>query len=152
MNERLTPFWAGFLAATGRPKDTAYAAAYSFDLTEKSAAELLALVLQGRKKATASSKRYFESTGEPLPKVGDLCILLDWQGNPRCVVETQAVTILPLRDMTFDLCSHEGEDASLESWQENHTRFFTAEGQQLGYAFSWDMPVVFEDFRLVYAP
>lgn len=44
----------------------------------------------------------------------------------------------------------EGEDDTLESWRAGRTRFFTREGAELGYEFSQDMPVVFEDFRVIY--
>lgn len=41
-------------------------------------------------------------------------------------------------------------DDSLDSWRANHIRFFTEEGRLLGYAFSENMPVVFEDFEIVF--
>lgn len=44
----------------------------------------------------------------------------------------------------------EGEDDTLESWRAGHIRFFKEEGNELGYEFSNDMPVVFEDFEIVY--
>lgn len=86
-----------------------------------------------------------------LPKPGRLSIVTDWAGNPRCGIETTAVTILPLRKMTLELCSREGEDDSLESWRRNHIRFFTEEGKALGYAFLEEMPVAFEDFAVIYS-
>ena len=52
--------------------------------------------------------------------------------------------------MTFDLCRLEGEDDSLDSWRRSHIAFFTAEGEQAGYSFTEDMPVIFEQFRVVY--
>ena len=43
-----------------------------------------------------------------------------------------------------------GEDECLETWQEAHRRFFTQDGDEMGYAFTEDMPVLFEDFEVVY--
>lgn len=60
------------------------------------------------------------------------------------------MTILPFKDMTFDICKREGEDETLESWQRGHIRYYTAEGKQLGYEFTEDLPIVFEDFKVVY--
>lgn len=82
--------------------------------------------------------------------MGDYSIITDWDGIPRCVIETTAVTILPYKDITFDICKREGEDDSLESWQRGHERFFIEDGKELGYEFSQDMPVVFEDFKVVF--
>ena len=48
-------FWAAFLAETGLPADTRYESCFHFELTEKWANALLALVLSGQKKATCSS-------------------------------------------------------------------------------------------------
>lgn len=107
-------------------------------------------MLLGQKKATASSLWSYELEGEPLPVPGDLHIVTDWAGMPKCVIETVGVTILPFSEITFDICKREGEDDTLESWQEGHRRFFQAEGEILGYAFHEDMPVVFEDFQVVF--
>jgi uncharacterized protein YhfF len=52
--------------------------------------------------------------------------------------------------MTYDICKREGEDDTLESWQKGHRHFFTEEGKELGYVFSESMPVIFEDFKVVY--
>ena len=143
-------FWAEFLSKTGRDPDSRYLECFHFDLNEHSANSLLALVLAGKKRATASSLHAFAAEQMGLPKPGSLSIVTDWAGVPHCVIETTAVTILPFREVTFEICSREGEDDSLESWQRGHTRFFTEDGKALGYEFSEDMPVVFEDFAVVY--
>ncbi|MFC4386598.1 ASCH domain-containing protein [Gracilibacillus marinus] len=150
-NQKLTNFWNTFLTETNRPKSTTYLEAFHFELTEKLANDLLHLVLIGQKKATASSLWSYEIEGERLPEVGDLSIVTDWEGNPRCVIETTAVTILPFSEMTYDICKREGEDDTLDSWRNGHIRFYKEEGKMLGYEFSEDMPVVFEDFEVVYS-
>ncbi len=48
-------FWQRFLKTKELPKDTKYFEAFHFELTKKSANDLLKLVLEGKKKATASS-------------------------------------------------------------------------------------------------
>lgn len=69
---------------------------------------------------------------------------------PRCVIETISVTIIPFSDITYDICKREGEDDTLESWRAGHINFFKEEGKKLGYEFKNDMPVIFEDFEVVY--
>lgn len=150
MADRIEAFWQQFLLATGRSTETRPSDVFSFDITEKSANALLELVLLGKKRATSSSLLAYELDGEPIPKEGDLSIVTDWAGNPRCVIMTKAVTIIPYKDMTFELCSREGEDDCLESWQRNHERFFSHDAEASGYIFSPDMPVVFEDFEVIY--
>ncbi len=143
-------FWDRFLMNTGRGRNTKYLEVFHFDLTEYWANELLKLVLEGTKRATSSSLKYFQIKGLKLPETGDLSIVTDWQGTPRCVIETAAVTILPFKDMTYDICKREGEDECLETWQKGHISFFKGEGKELGYKFDEEMLIVFEDFGVVY--
>ena len=143
-------FWNQFLMETGKDADTAYIECFHFELTEKLANELLSLVLTGQKQATASSLYAFEIEGNRLPQVGDYSIVTDWEGNPRCVIETTAVAIVPFKSIPFDLCKREGEDENLQSWRDGHIRFFQEDGKRLGYAFTEDMPVVFEDFKVAF--
>jgi len=143
-------FWQRFLETKKLPKDTKYFEAFHFDLTKETANSLLKLVLDGKKKATASSLEAFRKENEKLPIPGDYSIVTDFDGNPYGVIQTSAVTILPYRFMTFDICKREGEDENLESWQKNHKKFFTEEGKLIGYKFSESMLVVFEDFELLY--
>ncbi|HEX3023160.1 MAG TPA: ASCH domain-containing protein [Lachnospiraceae bacterium] len=147
---RINEFWQEFIQYTGIDKDTKYLESFHFELTEKLANELLHLVLIGQKKATASSLPGYEIEGNRIPQAGDYSIVTDWEGNPRCVIRTTNVRIIPFRDITYDICKLEGEDDTLESWRKGHINFFEADGKELGYTFSEDMPVVFEEFEVVY--
>lgn len=149
-NETATSFWKRFLKATDRADDFKYFECFHFDANKASADKLLRLVLKGKKTATSSSLLAYKGDNSPLPKVGDCSIVTDWDGVPHCVIETTRVTILPFREMTYDICKREGEDDTLESWQKGHIAFFTEDGKASGYTFGWDMPVVFEDFKVVY--
>lgn len=122
---------------------------WHFELTEKACNTLLDLVLKGQKRATSSSLAAFELGDETIPKEGELSVITDWDGNPRCVVRTKKVYILPYEEITYDLAKLEGEDETLDSWKRSHERFFTREGEMLGYHFSPQMPVVFEEFEIV---
>ena len=144
----IDPFWQNFLKETGRSTETTCFDCFHFDLNERSANELLALVLSGKKRATASSLYAFAPGEAPSP--GNLSIVTDWDGNPRCVIETKRVQVIPFREMTFTICSREGEDECLETWQVGHRRFFSEDAKEMGYEFSEDMPVLFEDFEVIY--
>lgn len=143
-------FWNKFLKETNRNETVKYLDIFHFELTERLANELLHLVLIGQKKATSSSLWAYDIEGENIPNVGDLSIITDWEGVPRCVIETIGIIVIPLSKMTYDICKREGEDDTLDSWYIGHVRYFKEEGNELGYEFSDDMPVVFEDFEVVY--
>ena len=121
---------------------------WHFELTENACNYLLDLVLKGIKKATSSSYDGYEED-EEMPKVGDLSVITDWDGNPRCVIRTTKIRIIPFKDITYDIAKLEGEDENLESWRKTHEKFFKAEGEELGYTFSDDMKVLFEEFEVV---
>ena len=148
MNE-IEAFWKRFLAKKQLEESTKYLEAFHFEATEEGANRLLELVLSGQKRATASSLPAWSIEGIK-PRVGDYSIVTNWEGKPRCVIQTVQITELPFREMTYDICKREGEDECLETWQQNHRTFFTADGEELGYEFTEDMMVFFEDFEVVY--
>lgn len=150
MDEKAAHYWAKFIKDTGRDPATPCYSVFHFELTRELSESLLELVLSGKKTATASSRNSFEIDGERLPVIGDLSVVTDFEGNPKCVIETTLVTLIPYGEMTFEICSREGEDDCLESWQRGHEKFFRNEGKEMGYTFSEDHMVVFEDFRVIY--
>lgn len=143
-------FWKSFLVNTGRPSDTPCYDCFHFELTKEVSDRLLALVLSGKKQATASSLRYYEMSGEAITECGALSIVTTFEGHPVCVIETTNVMILPFSEITYDICKREGKDDTLESWREGHEAFFRAEGEETGYTSDEQLPVVFEDFKVIY--
>mgnify|MGYP001106400008 CR=1 FL=1 len=118
---------------------------------QKDANELVQLVLEGAKRATASLHRTYKFENEEVPKEGSHVVITDWEGTAKCIIKNHKISILPFKDITEDHARIEGEgDLSLEYWREGHIRFFTMECEVMGIEFSQDMLVVFEEFHLVY--
>lgn len=149
-NRVIDEFFIRFLQKENLDLSTKYLEAFHFELSEKLANELLDLVLQGKKRATASSVEAYKDSSESMPEIGDYSIITDWDNNPRCVIKTTNVQLIPFKEMSYDICKREGEDDTLKSWQDGHRRFYVEEGKKLGYTFDTDMLVVFEDFEVVY--
>lgn len=105
---------------------------------------LLALVRDGKKRATCGALRDFRAGGEPLPVVGRRDIALDWEGFPALVIETTEVAIRRFGDVEADFALSEGEDETLEGWQAGHRAYFERNG-----GWSEDMELVCERFRLI---
>lgn len=124
--------------------------AWAFGATPPQADDLLSLVLEGVKTGTASSLWDYEATGDPLPAVGELSILLDGRGEPRAVIETTDVRIIAFDAVTAEHAHAEGEgDRTLDHWRAVHERFWR-EHSENARAFAPDMPVVCELFRLIH--
>ncbi|MCL2616668.1 MAG: ASCH domain-containing protein [Defluviitaleaceae bacterium] len=143
-------FWQEFLAAKGLDASTKHYDCFHFCNEEKLANDLLALVLSGVKVATSSAFPAYAAEGAALPQVGNYSIVTDFAGKPFCVIQTTAVTVMPFGEVTYEICKREGEDKTLDTWREGHIKFFTQDAQEYGYEFSEAMPIVFEDFAMVY--
>lgn len=124
--------------------------AWSFGGDAEHADELLSLVLEGRKTATASALWDYEAEGEDLPQPGTLGIVLDGSGRPHALVETTEVRVVPFDEVDAEHAHDEGEnDRTLASWREIHERFFSQWASH-DRGFEPDMPVVLERFRVLY--
>lgn len=145
-------FWRDFLAATGRPADTAVSDVFFFADSEAAASELAALVLAGTKVGTASLVWTYEREGEAVPKAGDLSIVTSFAGAPLCVIETTAVAIRPFDEVPADFAASEGEgDLSLAYWRDVHWAYFGRECRAMGREPDPAMPVVCETFAVLYS-
>lgn len=145
----IASFWRAFAEATGGADEARFRGAFAFGDGAAMADELAALVLQGTKRATAGALWAFEAEGEALPRPGDLSIVTDGSGTPRCVIETLSVEVVPFRDVTAAFAHTEGEgDRSLAYWRRVHRAFFTRECAAVGRAFDEAMPVVCERFEV----
>lgn len=115
--------------------------------------ELAGLVLRGIKTGTASAFPLYEAENEALPKAGDYSVILDSKNEAVCIIKTTKVTIVPFREVSEEHAGKEGEgDGSLEYWRKVHVEFFIKEMSETGKLFHEDMPVVCEEFELVYRP
>ena len=118
----IQPFWNKFTASLGHDPSDRFNEAFHFDDNAPSADELAALVLAGRKRATAALLWAYESEGKPLPKPGDLSVVTLFSGEPVCVIETRDIKIVPFSEVDEDFAATEGEgDGSLAYWQRAHT-------------------------------
>jgi uncharacterized protein YhfF len=147
----LRSFWNAFAEATGAADDSRFVDAFAFGDNEALANELAALVLSGAKRATTSAVWPYEAEGTRMPAAGDLSIVTDWAGKPLCVIETTGVLITPFNQVSADFAAAEGEgDGSLDHWRESHRAYFTRECRSAGRAFTDDLRVCCERFKVVY--
>lgn len=145
----LTAFWDRARAADAS-LPTVPAEAWAFGASPAQADDLLALVLDGIKTATASSLWDYEEAGNPVPAAGEFSIVLDGLGRPRVVIETTEVRTVPFDEVTAAHAHAEGEgDGTLAHWREVHERFWRTHSEN-PRGFEPDMPVVCERFRVVH--
>ncbi|WP_254075412.1 ASCH domain-containing protein [Paenibacillus tritici] len=150
LTPEIAKYWETYLVQHPEAADK-FDSAWAFGDNPRLADELLDLVLRGIKTGTAQNYDLLEAQGLPLPFAGGLSILLDSTGQPRGIIETTKVEIVPFAEVTAEFAYSEGEDdRSLESWRHEHEVFFTRELQREGKSFDPNMRVICETFRLVH--
>jgi uncharacterized protein YhfF len=95
---------------------------FSFGDNPQLADELLALVLEGRKRATC----WAVSEGIKGAEIGKCMVACDGAGGPRAVLQTLELTQRRFDEVDAAFAFDEGEgDRSLAYWREAHRRYFT---------------------------
>ena len=81
------------------------------------------LTIKGDKRATTSLHYLYEIEKEEVPKVGELSIITDFDGNAKCIIKTTDVKVLPFSKVDEKFAYTEGEgDKSLEYWRRVHIK------------------------------
>lgn len=113
---------------------------FAFGDSAELADKLLALVLDGTKRATCWDVRDGQQT-----EVGKRMVVRDGAGRPRAVIETVELVRRRFNDIDAEFARDEGEgDLTLDDWREGHRRYFERHGH-----FALDMWLWCERFRLV---
>ena len=147
----IASFWQLFCAEAGEDRSARFFEAFHFDDNEPSANELAGLVLAGVKQATAGLEWSAEVNGTLAPELGALSVVTYWNGEPVCVIETLKVEVVPFEQVSHSFAATEGEgDGSLEHWRRVHWASFGRECTRIGREPSKTMPVVCEQFKVIY--
>ncbi len=126
-------------------------AATEFGDSPEMQTSLCNLVLSGIKRATASLARYYGPGRDPLPKPGDLAIILDGNATPRGIIEIISVDRVAFNAVDAKFAADEGEgDGSLNYWITEHNAFFRRQCAEEGASFSETDEVILERFRLIW--
>ena len=125
---------------------------FFFCSNQKDADECAQLVVAGTKRATCSLLWDYEAEGDPLPKVGDLSIVTDFEGAPKALIRVIKVNVQPFNQIDAAFAFEEGEgDRSYDYWKRVHWAFFSDGCAKIGCTPDETMPIVQEWFEVIYA-
>src|SRR5262249_50267219 len=154
MTEAAVTFWRSYTAGlpNDHPPRPAHLSAFALVDPPSLATELAALVVSGRKTATASLPIQAIAEGHPVPKPGDVSIVTLFDGTPVAIIETRDVRLVEWSSVDADFAAAEGEgDRSLAWWRAAHRAYFGRVLGRLGAPPLDDTSlVVCERFRLVH--
>ncbi|KIN64673.1 ASCH domain-containing protein [Sulfitobacter noctilucicola] len=120
------------------------AVSFRYGDSETLNAEILALVLAGKKTITCDAVAGFEARGEAKPEPGRTDVALDWGGRPVAAVRTVAVDIVPFNKMSEQLIAPQGEFRDLQDWRNGYEAYLTRAG-----IFAQDVAMLVETFEVV---
>jgi uncharacterized protein YhfF len=152
-HEQLAEFWQRFVATGIVDRSAPIPTTVDpFGDSVELANELIALVIDGRKRATAGALVEYELGGIPVPTVGAITVVTDGAGKARAVLRTTEVLVDALSSVDDAFAWDEGEgDRTRAWWLSAHDAFFRRYLPTIGLKFDWQMPTVFERFEVLFA-
>jgi uncharacterized protein YhfF len=146
-------FWQEYLATL--PEDAkqhrlSYTV-WDFADTPEAATRVGHLVRLGIKTATSSLMWGLEQSGEPLPQVGEVAVVVDGQGEPLCIIEVIEIAIKPFHaiDEQFAFAYGEGK-RTLVDWRSDNWDYLARWCARIGRVPSETMLLGCQRFRLLY--
>jgi uncharacterized protein YhfF len=151
--QQVERFWTRVVASGVVPPGTPVPRAVEpFGDSAELADELLHLVLQGPKRATAAALAEYQRTDEPVPSPGDLLIATDGRGRARALLRFTEVRIGPLRSVDDAFAFDEGVgDRTRAMWLQLLEGYFRSYLPTVGLEFAPDMATVFHRFDVLFA-
>ena len=149
-----TAFWEAYCrsnpqAALAGPEYTVE----HFGDSARLADELLAIVLTGRKRATAELVADFVARGDQVPRIGSHWIACDSTGAPRIIIRSVELRVGQFTSADAAFAADEGEDdGSLASWQKEHRIYWKRVSAARGAEWTEDDDIIFERFAVVWPP
>jgi uncharacterized protein YhfF len=151
MEPSVLKFWRDYVnsLAPGLYQQKMPADVFAFGDSRELADRLAMLVKEGVKTATCSALWTYEEEQKPIPRRGDLSVVLDGNCVPVAIIETVDVFVSPFNEVPESFAYDEGEgDRSLGYWRQAHRRYFSR--CLKNRAFDEGMPLVCERFRVVH--
>lgn len=144
-------YWEEFLRLNPAiAPETPYQAWY-FGNSPEMALELAELVISGKKTATASLAAVNEVKPDEAPVPDGYSVVTDFDGNPKCVIQTVEIRHMPYLDVDADFAAAEGEgDRSLDYWRKVHWEYYSREAAELKIDFDEHSIVCCERFKLLF--
>jgi len=147
-------FWQSYLSTLSE-EEQKNAPPYVVDQfadTPEAATKVGKLVRDGVKTTTSSLVWGLEHIGQPLPKVGNIELIVDGNGEPLCIIELTEVEIKPFNAVDEQFAYEYGEgERTLSYWLRDNWEYLSRWCHEIGREPSETMPLVFQRFCVLYS-
>ena len=150
---KIETFWQDYLSTLSEEdrKDIPSYLVDDFADTPEAATKVGKLVRDGIKTTSSSLLWGLEQLGVPLPKAGDISVIVDGNGEPLCIIEMVEVEIRPFNTVDEQFAYEYGEgERTRACWLADNWDFHSRWCREIGREPSEIMPIVFQRFRLLY--
>jgi uncharacterized protein YhfF len=151
ISEAVKDYWRRFCASYPEVAADESFQVWHFGDNRQLAEELCELVIQGRKRATACLVWEAEAQPENAPVPDGYSVITDFDGNPKCIIKTTEIRVIPFREVDEAFAAQEGEgDLSLEFWRNVHWDYFSRKCFEMQREPTDSMLVLCERFEVLY--
>ena len=151
---KIETFWQSYLSTLSKEeqKNVPPYVVDQFADTPEAATKVGKLVRDGVKTTTSSLVWGLEHIGQPLPKVGNIELIVDGNGEPLCIIELTEVEIKPFNAVDEQFAYDYGEgERTLSYWLRDNWEYLSRWCHEIGREPSETMPLVFQRFRVLYS-
>ena len=143
-------YWKNFVAHMNHETDLKCAGVICFGMDAKACELAVEKIRSGEMRCRIYPAEGYRKAMSGEAREGEMCIVVDWNGTPRAVIETTHVRSMMISELSDEICQQEGICADLDSWREKQMPFIKTEVEELGFEFDNSTVVTVETFKTVY--
>lgn len=144
-------YWQGFLANAKRDESVKCAGVICFGMDADACKNAVEKILSNEMRCRIYPKDGYRKAMSGEAKVGELNIVVDWNGVPQAVIETIGVREIQVGKLTDQICALEGIQKNLSDWREKQMKLVKTEVEELGGEFDDDTLLTIEEFKTIYS-
>lgn len=147
----MVEYWKNFQDKNPEYQAINQPSSFYFCDNKKDADKCAELVVMKIKQASSPSVWWFKKYNETFPKIGDIAIVTNWNGDAKAIIRTTKVELVEFRKITPQYAYIEGEgDRSLDYWKKVHWDYYKREMEKFQEYPNEEMEIVCEYFETIW--
>ena len=143
-------YWQEFLANVKCDGSTKCAGVICFGMDADACKNAVEKILSGEMRCRIYPKDGYRKAMSGEARVGEMNIVVDWNGVPQAVIETMRVREVQAGQLTDEICALEGIQKNVCDWREKQMQLIKTEVEELGGEFDDATLLTIEEFKTIY--